>query len=103
MLRDVEELRTGIDLAHQERADSQQRVVHIKKELRRERDLKVAAKGMSAGLAVEVRQHQEEVRCLETEVTWQRDEVRRLWADVDGKSPVSLAVFIPGIHGNPFA
>ena len=76
----------GIELARQERANAQQRVGHLEKELWRERDLKVAIKGVSTGLAMEVRQCQEEVRRLEAEVTWQRDEVRRLWADVNGKS-----------------
>ena len=47
-------------------------------------------------------QCREEVRCLEVEVTRQCDEVRRLWADVDGKSPVSLIVFLPEIRGKPF-
>ena len=57
---------------------------------------------MSAELAVEVGQLQEEVRRFEAEVTWQRDEVRRLRADMDGKSSVSLVVFLPRIHGKPF-
>ena len=35
-------------------------------------------------------------------MTRQRKEVRRLRADVDGKPPVSLVVFLPGIHGRPF-
>ena len=65
----IEELRTGTKLARQERADAQQRVGHLEKELRSERDLKVAAKGVSAGLVVEVDQRQEKVRCLEAEVT----------------------------------
>ena len=78
----IEELRTGTELAHQERVDAQQRVDHLKKELRRERDLKVAVEGVSAGLAAEVGQCQEEVRCLEAEVC-------RLWANVNVKSLVS--------------
>ena len=57
---------------------------------------------MSAGLATKVDQHQEEVWRLEAEVTQQRDEVRRIWADVNGKSLVSLVVFVPRIHGKPF-
>ena len=57
---------------------------------------------MSAELATEVGQRQEEIRCLEAEVTRQRNEVRKLWADVNGKSLVSLVVFLPGIHGKPF-
>jgi len=61
LLRAVEKLRTGIDLARQERADAQQRIDHLKDELEWERDLKVAAEGVSIGLAVEVDQHQEEV------------------------------------------
>ena len=32
----------------------------------------------------------------------QQDEVRKLRADVDGKSLVSLVVFLPGICGKPF-
>ena len=102
LLRAVEELRTGIDLARQERADAQQRICHLENELRRDKDLKVAAKGVSTGLAAEVGQCQEEVRRLEVKVIQQRDEVRRLWADVNGKSPVSLVVFLPGIGGKPF-
>ena len=47
------------ELAHQERVDAQQWVGHLVNELQRERDLKVAAEGMSAGLAMEVGQHQE--------------------------------------------
>ena len=64
--------------------------------------MKVAAEGMSAGLAMEVGQHQEEVRHLEAKVTWQCNEVRRLQADMNGKSPVSLVVFLPRIRGKPF-
>ena len=69
MLQAIEELRTRTELAHQEHIDSQQRVGHLKKELRRERDLKVVVKGMCAGLAMDVRQDHEEVRHLEVEVT----------------------------------
>ena len=57
---------------------------------------------MSIGLAAEVGQRQEEVLHLEAEVTWQRDEVRRLWADMNGKSLVSLVIFLPGTRGKPF-
>ena len=39
---------------------------------------------------------------MEIEVTWQHDEVRKLWADVNSKSLVSLVVFVPRIHGKPF-
>ena len=39
---------------------------------------------------------------MEAEVTQQRDEVRRLQADVDGRPLVSLVVFLPRIHGRPF-
>ena len=60
------------------------------------------AESVSARLATEVGQRQEEVRCLEVEVTRQRDEVRKLRADVDGKPLVSLVVFLPRIHGRPF-
>ena len=35
-------------------------------------------------------------------MTWQRDEVRMLLADMDGKPLVSLVVFLPGIRGRPF-
>ena len=35
-------------------------------------------------------------------MTQQRDEVRKLRVDVNGKSLVSLVVFLPGIHGKPF-
>ena len=55
LLRAIEELRTGIDLARQE-----------------------------------------------AEVTWQCDEVCKLWSDVDDKSSVSLPVFLPRIRGKPF-
>ena len=78
MLWAVEELHMGIDLARQERANAQQRINHLEDELQGERDLKVAAEGMSTRLATEVGQCQEEVRRLEAEVTWQRDEVHRL-------------------------
>ena len=57
---------------------------------------------MSIGLIVEVGQRQEEIRHLEAEVTRQRDEVRKLWAEMDSKSLVSLVVFVPRIHGKPF-
>ena len=50
----IEELHVGTELAHQECTDAQQRVDHLEKELRRERDLKVAAEGVSTGLAMEV-------------------------------------------------
>ena len=75
---------------------------HLKDEHQRERDLKVAAEGMFTGLAMEVGQRQQEVRCLEAEVTRQCDEVHRLRANVEGKSLVSLVVFLPKIHGKPF-
>ena len=74
----IEELHIGIDLARQQRANAQQRINHLEDELQGERDLKVAAEGMSTRLATEVGQCQEEVRRLEAEVTWQRDEVHRL-------------------------
>ena len=51
----------GIDLACQEHAIAQQRNDHLKNELQRERDLKVVAEGVSAGLAAEVGQCQEEI------------------------------------------
>ena len=102
LLRAIEELHMGTKLAHQERVDAQHWVGHLEKELRRERDLKVAPEGMSAGLAPEVGPRQEEVRHLEAEVARQHDEVHRLWADVDGKFLVSLVVFLPGIRGRPF-
>ena len=54
----VEELRTGIDLAHQEHANTQWRIDYLEDELQRERDLKAIAEGMSIGLTVEVGQHQ---------------------------------------------
>ena len=92
----------GIDLARQERADAQQQMDHLKDELQRERDLNIVVEGVSARLAVEVGQRQEEVRHLDAKVTQQRDEVHKLWADVDGKSPVSLVVFLPRIRGKPF-
>jgi len=57
---------------------------------------------VSTGLATEVGQRQEVVRCLEAEVARQRDEVQKLWADVDNKSLVSLVVFLPRICGKPF-
>ena len=98
----IEELHMGIDLARQERTDAQQRIGHLEDELQAERDLKVAAEGMSTGLTAEVSQRQEEVQCLEAEVTQQRDEVRRLQVDMNGKPPVSLVVFLPRIRGTPF-
>jgi len=57
---------------------------------------------MATRLTMEVDQRQEEVQRLEAKVTQQRNEVRRLWVDVNGKSPVSLVVFLPRIHGTPF-
>ena len=57
---------------------------------------------MATGLATEVGQCQEEVRCLEAEVTQQHDEVRKLRADVNYKSLVSLVVFLPRIRGKYF-
>ena len=71
-------------------------------ELEGERDLKVVAEGVSTRLATKAGQCQEEVQRLEAEVTQQRDEVHRLWADMDGKPLVSLVVFLPGICGRPF-
>ena len=102
LLWSIEEPRIGIDPARQEHADGQQQIDHLEAELQRERDLKVVAESMSIELAVEVGQHQEEVRRLEAEVTQQRDEVHRLRADMDGRPLVSLVVFLPGIHGRPF-
>ena len=78
MLWAIEEFRMRTELACQERADAQQWIDHLEGELQRERDLKVAAKGMSVELIAEVGQCHEEVRLLEAEVTQQRDEVRRL-------------------------
>ena len=69
LLRAIEELHTGTELARQERADTQQQIDHLEGELLRERDLKVAAEGMFSGLATEVGQHQKEVLHLEAEVT----------------------------------
>ena len=102
MLQAIEELRMRSELAHQERVDAQQWVGHLVNELQRERDLKVAAEGMSAGLAMEVGKCQEEVWHLEAKVTQQCGEVRKLWADVNGKSLVSLVVFLLRIRGKAF-
>ena len=54
----IKELHMGIDLARQEHVDAQQRIDHLKDELQGERDLKVAAKGVSTGLTMEVGQRQ---------------------------------------------
>ena len=54
LLRAIEELRIGIDLARQERTDTQQRIDHLEDELQGERDLKVAAEGMATELTMEV-------------------------------------------------
>ena len=51
----------GTKLARQERAVAQQWIGHLKNELWRERDLKVAAEGVSTRLATEVGQRQEDV------------------------------------------
>ena len=102
MLQAVEKLRIGTKLANQEHVVTQQRTDYLMGELQRERDLKVVADGMCTGLATKVSQHQEEVQHLEAEVTRQHDEVRKLLADVNGKSLVSLVAFLPGIHGKPF-
>ena len=69
-------------MACQERDDAQQWINHLEGQLQGEKDLKVVAKGMSTGLAMEVDQCQEEVKCLKTKVTQQHDEVRWLQADV---------------------
>ena len=101
LLRAVEELRTGIDLARQEHANAQQRINHLEDELQRERDLKVVAEGVSAGLTTEVEQRQEEVRCLEAKVTLQCIEVcsfGRTWT----VSPRFPLLSLPGIRGKPF-
>ena len=98
----VEELLMGIDPARMEHADAHWWINLLEDELQRERDLKVAAEGVSVGLAMEVGQCQEEIQHLEAKVTRQHDEVHKLWADVNGKSLVSLVVFLPGIHGKPF-
>ena len=102
MLWAIEELRTGIALARQERADAQQRIDHLEDELQGEKDLKVAAEGVSFRLATEVGLRQEEVQHREAEVTQQRHEVRGLWVDVNGKSSISHVVFLPRICGKPF-
>ena len=60
------------------------------------------ADGVSVRLTMKVSQRQEEVQHLEAKVTLQRDEVRKLQANVDGKSMVSLIVFLPRICGKPF-
>ena len=81
LLQAVEGLRMERDLAHQECAEAQQRIDLLEGELEEERDLKVVAKGVSARLTMEVGQRQEEVWCLDAEVTQQHDEVCRLRAD----------------------
>lgn len=53
LLWTVEGLRAERDAAHQERVDAQQRINLLKGVLEKE-DLKIEAKGVSAGLAVEV-------------------------------------------------
>jgi len=45
-------------MAHQEHVGAQQRINHLEDELEGERDLKVAAKGMSTRLTIEVGQRQ---------------------------------------------
>jgi chromosome segregation ATPase len=74
----IEGLYMECDAARQECADAQQRIDLLEGELKEERNLKVEAKGMSAGLTAEVGQRQAEIRGLEAEVTQQRDEVRKL-------------------------
>ena len=69
MLQAVEKLRIGTKLANQEHVVTQQRTDYLMGELQRERDLKVVAEGVLARLAMEVGQCQEEIRCLEAEVT----------------------------------
>ena len=102
LLRTVKGLRTERDLARQERADAQQQIDLLDGEHEGERDLKVVVEGVSARLAMEVGQRQEEVRPLEAEVTQQRDEVCKFRADVDGKPSVSLVVILLETHGRPF-
>jgi hypothetical protein len=50
---------------------------------------------VTARLAVEVGQRQEEIQGLEVEVARQREEVRKLRVDMDGKTPVFLVALFP--------
>jgi hypothetical protein len=61
LLQAVEGLRTVRDLAHRERADAQQRINLLEGDLEKERDLKIKVEGVTARLATEVSQHQEEI------------------------------------------
>ena len=59
-------------------------------ELPGEKDLKVAAEAVTARLAVEVSERQEQARNLEAEVALWCDEACKLQADMDGKLLVFL-------------
>jgi hypothetical protein len=98
----VEGLRTERDSACQECANTRQWIDLLEGELEEERGLKVEAKGVTIGLAMEVSQRQEEIRGLEAEVIRQREEVRNLRVDVKGKPTVSLVVLLLRIHSWPF-
>ena len=56
LLQAVEGFRTERDLAHQERADAQQRINLLEGELQGEKDLKVAAEAVTTRLIMEVSQ-----------------------------------------------
>ena len=66
------------DLARQERANAQQRICLLEGELQGEKDLKVAAKAVTARLATKVSQRREQIQNLEAEVTQWRDKARKL-------------------------
>ena len=66
------------DLARQERANAQQRICLLEGELRGEKDLKVAVEAVTARLATKVSQRWEKILDLVAEVTWWRDEARKL-------------------------
>jgi hypothetical protein len=61
LLLAVEGLRRERDVAHQERINAQLQISLLEGELEKERDLKIKAKGVSAGLAVEVGQRRREI------------------------------------------
>jgi hypothetical protein len=71
LLQAVEGLCTERDLARRECIDAQQWIDLFEGELEEERDLMMKAEGMTARLATEVDQHQEEIRGLEAKVIQQ--------------------------------
>jgi hypothetical protein len=86
-------LRVERDLARQESDDARGWVNNLLGEVKKERDLKLKAKGVSTELAVEVARDKAKINALEIEVSWQNGEIDKLRSDVKGDPSASMSFF----------